>query len=164
MQFVDAFERVVKSDNRAVAHVSFDVVEYVFGSHPFRVIARNYVPHHHFIFSAEPGILRPAHPPVWWAEQVRVYQLVGAIGIVGVSVYRVLETADVVVGVVAHAMACFNDLLIQFGMLFYVLAYHKEGGTNVVMGKCFKDKGGRLGDGTVVEGEINAALMLIHSP
>ena len=49
-QFVDALQRVVEGDDGAVARVVFHIVDHIFGSKPFRVVARDEVPHHNLVF------------------------------------------------------------------------------------------------------------------
>ena len=61
-ELVDGFEGVVEGDDRAITRVPLYIINDIFGCHPFGVVSGNEIPHHNFIFSAEPGILGHSHP------------------------------------------------------------------------------------------------------
>jgi len=66
-----AFERIVKSNNRAVPGIAFYVAYNVVGSNPFRVIAGDKVPHYYGVSAAKPPVNRKTHPAMWRSEEVR---------------------------------------------------------------------------------------------
>ena len=75
-----------------------------------------------------------------------------------------LESANVIEGVITYAMTCLYHLTVHLGMLAHIVAHHKEGGLDALVGKHLKDKRRSLGDWAVVEGEIYSLLVTVHSP
>ena len=75
-----------------------------------------------------------------------------------------LETAEVVVGVVTDLMASFDDLAEEFGIFPDVLADDEKRGFHAVSGERFEQEGRGLGNGSVVEGQIDRLFRRIHSP
>lgn len=163
-KFVDTFKRIVKRDDRSVSGVSFHVVKDVFSGHPFGVIACHDVPHDNFVFPAEPGILTESHPSMRRSKEVRVNEFVGLSGVIAIGADGVSCTTHMVVGMITHAMSGVEDLAVEMGMSFYVLSHHEESGQGIVLGQGFEDEGSRLGDGPVVEGEVDGAFPFVHPP
>ena len=112
VEFVDTLERVVEGDNGSVASVAFHIVEHVFGSHPFRIVACDKIPHDDAILTSQPYILIPSHPSMRRAEEVGMQQLVGLVGISLIGGDGVSESAYMVEGVVADAMTGSHHLII----------------------------------------------------
>jgi len=76
----------------------------------------------------------------------------------------VAEAADVIVGVIAHLMALIHNLLKQVEMFPHVVAHHEEGGFDIVVAKGLKNERRRLGNGTIVERQVNCMFGVVHSP
>ena len=76
----------------------------------------------------------------------------------------VAETADVVVRMITDTMPLVDDTLMQFGIFPGIVAYHEEGGLDAVLLQHVKNPGRGLGDGAVVEGQIDGLLVTVHSP
>ena len=78
----------------------------------------------------------------------------------GATPEEIIEKIDIGgISLIRAGAKNFKDVVIvpskaEYGRLLDIL---KKNGAQT-------EQGGRLGDGTVVEGEINAVLMLIHSP
>jgi len=154
-KLVDRFKGVVEGDDTAVAGVVLHVVDHILGSEPFGVVAGDQVPHHHLVLTAEQGILRQAHPSVRRTEEVGVDIGIGLLDVVAVFVEGVADTADVVVCVVSNLVTFGEDALVEVRVLAHVVAHHEEGGVYAVLTEYIEDKGGSLGDWTVIEGQID---------
>ena len=74
------------------------------------------------------------------------------------------EALDVVVGVITHLMTLSHDTLIEFGMLAHVVTHHEESCLRVKLSERVEDEGCSLGDGPVIEGQVDGLLMMVHSP
>ena len=164
VKLVDGFQGIVEGDDGAVADVALDVVDDVVGRHPLGVVAGDDVPHHDLVAAREPGILGQAHPSVRRTEEMAADVGVGFLDIEHIVAHGVAEAADVVVGVIAHEVALVDDLLEEIGILAHVVAYDEEGGTHAETTEDVENKRCGLGDGTVVERQIDCALTTVHSP
>ena len=67
-------------------------------------------------------------------------------------------------GVVADAVSGIHHLLEYLRIFPDVIPHHEECGLNAIVGKNLQNEWCSLGDGTVVEGQINCLLMTVHSP
>ena len=94
----------MEGDDRAVACVTFHVVEYLFRAHPLTVIAGHEVPHDDPVMIAEGIVLSETHVAVWRAEQVGMYDFIYFLGICQIFGVGVFESTDVVESVVADAV------------------------------------------------------------
>lgn len=61
-----------------------------------------------------------------------------------------LESTDMVEGVVAHLMTFGNDLIVEVVVSQHIFANHKEGSLDIMFAKSFQYEGGRLGDRTIM--------------
>ena len=163
-QLVDGLERVVESDDGAVADVAANVVEDIVGGHPLGVVARDDIPHDDFVAAAKECILWYAHPAVGWPEEVATDVSIGFFDVVAVFVQGMAEAADVVVCVVSDLMTIIDDLLIEFGVFTDVVADHEEGGVYAMLLEDLQDEWCGLGDWAVVEGEVDCTFATVHSP
>ena len=84
--------------------------------------------------------------------------------VVDIGFGEVLQTTQMVEGVIAHLMTLVPYLLIQFGMLTHIVAHHEKGGAGVVFTKRLEDERGRLGYRTIIERQIYRTLVLVHAP
>ena len=89
---------------------------------------------------------------------------IGLLHIVTIFLDGVSEAYNMVVGMVASLMTLGNDALIEFRVLAYVVTYHKESGFCSEGLQRVEDERCCLGDGTVVEGQIDGLLVTVHSP
>ena len=164
VELVDGFQRVVEGNDGAITRVPLYIINHIFGRHPLRVVAGDEIPHHNLVFPAEPGVLRQTHPTVWRTYIVAVDVGVGLLHVVAVFLDGVGETDHVVVGVVAHLVAFIDDALVELRMFAHVVAHHEERGLDAERLEGVEDEGRSLGNGTVVEGQIDGLLVTIHSP
>jgi ApbE superfamily uncharacterized protein (UPF0280 family) len=88
-------------------------------------------------------------------EEVGVDIGIGLLDVVAVFVEGVADTADVVVCVVSNLVTFGEDALVEVRVLAHVVAHHEEGGVYAVLTEYIEDKGGSLGDWTVIEGQID---------
>ena len=93
-----------------------------------------------------------------------VHQFVGLKGVDDICGSPVLETADVVHRVVTHLMASIDNLLEELGVFPHIVAYHEEGGLGTERIERFENERRSLGDGSVIEGQIDCAFVRIHPP
>ena len=75
-----------------------------------------------------------------------------------------LEAAEVMVGVIAHAMAFVQNLAVKVGIFRHVIAHHEERCLHVVATQGVQQKGRRLRNGSIVERQVNCVFVWIHSP
>ena len=68
MEFVDALQRVVESDDATVAGIATNVLVDVVGSEPFRVVACDEIPHHNPELLRQPIVHAVAQPAVRGTE------------------------------------------------------------------------------------------------
>jgi hypothetical protein len=80
---------------------------------------------------------------------------IGFLHVVAIFLDGMAESYDVVVGMVAHLVALGLYAFEEFGILTHVVAHHEEGGVYAVLTEYIEDKGGSLGDWTVIEGQID---------
>lgn len=73
-------------------------------------------------------------------------------------------TGNVVEGVIADGMATRHDLSENIGIFTDIVANDKEGGFDAVMVKHIKHPRCYVGDGSVIESEINRSLGRLHPP
>ena len=154
----------MEGDDRAIARVPLYIIKHIFGRHPLRVVTRDEVPHHDLVLPAEPGVLRQTHPAVGRTYIVAVDVGIGFLNVVAVFLDGVSEPDHVVMSVVAYLVTFIDDALIELGMLAHVVTHHEECGLDTERFESIEDEGGSLGNGTVVEGQIDSLLVTIHSP
>ena len=132
-KLVDALQRVVEGDDGAVAGIFLHVVYHVFGSEKAGVVARYEVPHHDFVFPAEPCILSEAHPSVGGTYIMTVDIAVGLLYVFAVLPDGVLGTVHVIKSVIAHLMALSLDTFEELRVFPDIVAHHEEGGLDVML-------------------------------
>ena len=74
------------------------------------------------------------------------------------------QAANVVEGVVAEAVACGAHHFKFLGMLANVVAHHEEGGAYVVVAQDVEHPRRDFWNGSVVESEVDSALVGVHPP
>ena len=94
----------MEGDNGTIAGVMLYIVEHIGSCHPFGVIAGHHIPHDYLVFPGEPCILAQPHPSMRRTHQIGVEVGVGFLYIETVITDGVLESADMVMGVIADAM------------------------------------------------------------
>ena len=99
-----------------------------------------------------------------WSHVVAVDIGIGLLHVVAVFLDGVGEAYHVVVGVVAHLVPLGDDALVEFRMFAHVVAHHEESAFHPERLQRVEDKGCCLGDGTVVEGQVDCLLVTVHSP
>ena len=154
----------MEGDDGAIARVPLYIINDILGRHPLGVVAGDEVPHHDLVLSAEPGILTEAHPSMGRTHQTGVDIGIGLLYVIAILLDGVGESLDVVVGVITHLMALSDNAFIEFRILAHVVADHEEGGLGSKLLEGIEDKWCCLGDGTVVEGQVDGLLVTVHSP
>ena len=99
-----------------------------------------------------------------WTEQIGLQGLVGLVCIGQIVFAQILESADMVVSVVAYAVTAFHNHTEHIGVFAHIVAHHEEGGFYLKMIKNIQHKRRGFGNGSVIEGQINDLLMTVHSP
>ena len=89
---------------------------------------------------------------------------VGLLNIVTVIVDGVLDSADVIMGMVANAMTFADHTLIELRIFTDVVAHHEKSSLDVVSGQYIEHIGSGLGYGSVVKGQIDGLLVTVHTP
>lgn len=164
-KFVDAFQGIVESDDATVACVALHIVHYVIGCEQTAVVARHYVPHHYLEAAIpEDAILHEAYPSMRWAEKVGVEYIVGFLDVRQVGPRCVACSGDVVIGVVADAVAPQLHFLEQMWVFLGVFPYHEECGFGSEAVQCVKDERCGFGDWSVVESQENHLPVLVYPP
>jgi hypothetical protein len=98
------------------------------------------------------------------AHQIGMEIGIGLLYVIAVVTNGISDATDMVVGVVAYAMTLADHALVEFRVFAHLVAYHEEGGFDVVFGQYVKHKRSGLGYGTVVEGQIDGLLVTVHAP
>ena len=133
MKIVDRAERVVEGDDGAVAGVLAHLAQYLAAIEFGIVVAGYEVPHDDAVSLAQRTVLSEAHDAVRRAEEVGGEVAVGLVDIGDVSLGALLESLEVVEGVVAYAVAALHDHFVLIGMLAHIVAHHEEGGLDVIL-------------------------------
>ena len=84
--------------------------------------------------------------------------------IVAVVMERMAESADMIMGVIAHLMAFINNLLIEFWIFPDIIAHHEEGGLDIELAQRLQNERRRFRDGTIIERQVDCAFVTVHSP
>ena len=132
-KLVDTFQRVVEGDDGAVAGIFLHVVYNVFSSEKAGVVARYEVPHHDFVFPAEPCILIRSHPSVRRSYVVTVDIGVCLLYIIAILLDGVGEPLYVIKSVIAHLMALSLDTFEELRVFPDIVAYHEKGCLDVML-------------------------------
>ena len=165
LELVDAFERVVEGDDAAVSGVAFHVVHHVLGCEQTAVIARYDIPHHDFYADvSQDAILYHPNPAVRRSEEVGVEDVVGLLDVGKVSPGTMAKARDVVEGVIAYLMASHSHFVEQMRVLDGIVAHHEEGCLCSEAVEGVEDEGCCLGNGAVVEGEVDSLPVWLYPP
>ena len=97
-------------------------------------------------------------------EEVGVQISVGTLHIVHIGRDTVEQTANMIVRVVAEAMAALAHHSELLGVLAHVVAHHEERSLDAVVVEDIEHPRRYLWYGAVVEGEVYGALLSIHTP
>ena len=72
-------------------------------------------------------------PALWRAEKIGLHLLIRTIRIFQIIISRVLESTDVIEGVVTDPVSVFNHHPENIRILPYIVAYHKESGFDLIL-------------------------------
>ena len=154
----------MEGDDGAVAGVFVNLAQYLTAILLGIVVARHEVPHDDAVALAQCAVLPEAHDAVRRTEKVGGEVAVGLVDIGDVSLGALLESLEVVEGMVTYTVTTLNNHLVLIWMLAYIVAYHKESSLDLVFVQHIKYPRRYLGDRTIVEGEIDSLLRCIHPP
>ena len=101
-EFVDAFQRIVEGDNRAVARVLFYIIDHIISREPLGIVAGHEVPHHDLVFPAQPSILAQTHPTMRRTEVMAVDIGIGLLDIIAILLNGMSQSANMVMRVIAN--------------------------------------------------------------
>ena len=104
------------------------------------------------------------HDAVGRTEEVCPDELVGLLGVLDVGACKVLQTAEVVERMVAHLMTLFHYTAEEVGVFPYIVANHEKRCVRVVRTQRFQDERSGFGYRSIIKGEIDCALLLVHAP
>ena len=154
----------MEGDDGAVAGVFVNLAQYLTAIELGIVVARHEVPHDDAVALAQCAVLPEAHDAVRRTEKVGGEVAVGLVDIGDVSLGALLESLEVVEGVVAYAVSTLHDHLVFIGMLTHIVAHHEEGGLDAVLVQYIKYPRRNLGYGAVVKGKVYGLFCRIHPP
>ena len=154
-QFLDGLEGVMEGDDGTVAGVEHHVAQNVEGVEQVGIVTRDEVPHHYLILATKHVVGSEPHPSVRRTEEVGVDEFVGFLHIIIICNDVVAQGTHVVVGVVAHLMPFLHYATVEVGITLHILAHHEEGCLDTEFAQGVEDKGGCLGNWTVIEGQID---------
>ena len=155
---------VVEGDDGAGAGIPLYLAQHLTAIELGVVVARHEIPHDDAVALAQCTVLVEAHEAVGRTEEVGRKVAVGLVGVGHVVLGALLDAAQVVVGVIAYVVPALDDHPVLVGVLAYIVAYHEEGGFNLVLVQHIEYPRGDLGYGAVVEGEVYGPLRCIHPP
>ena len=89
---------------------------------------------------------------------------IGLLDVIAVLLDGMSQSTDVIVRVVANLVTLTDDTVVELRVFTHIVAHHEEGGLHVERLQGVEDKGCRLRDGTVVEGQIDGLLVTVHPP
>lgn len=162
---VVALERIVERDDGAGTCVAAHIEQHVATIETGGIVARNEVPHHNAVAAAlDEHIMIVEHPPVGRTEKVGLENDIRLIDIGNEALRRMAHTAPMVEGVVANAVTAILYHLKNLGIFARIFAHHEEGGFHAVFIKHIEYPRCYFGDGTIVEGEIDALFLVLHPP
>ena len=163
-QFVLTLERIVESDNTAVAGIAPHVEQHVAPIESGGIVACHKVPHHHPIALAHHDVLVPLHPSVWWTEKVRMEIDVSLVDIAQIRADAVAQPPDMVKRMVAEPVAAFLHHLEDIGMFPDIVSHHKERGLDAIMVEHIEHPGSHFWNGAIVESEVNGMFLGLDAP
>ena len=85
-------------------------------------------------------------------------------GVFQIGFCGVLKSPDVIEGMVANAVTLLHYLTEFVGMLADVVAHHEERGLDIVLRQQIEHPGCHLGDGAIVESEVDSMLLGLYPP
>ena len=104
------------------------------------------------------------HDTVGRTEEARPDEFVGFLGVLDVGARKVLQTTEVVERMVAHLMPLFHYTAEEVGVFPYIVANHEKRCVRVVRTQRFKDEWSGFGYWSIIQGEIDCVLLLVHAP
>ena len=155
---------VVEGDDGAVAGVAFDLLEDLPSVEVLAVVACHEVPHHDAVASAQHLVLKPAHVSVWRTEEVCLDEFVCLVGVRQVVLRQPLEAPQVVEGVVAQTVSAFLNHGELARMFAHIVPDEKEGSLDAVVVEHVEHPRCHLGDGPVVERQVDCLDGRVHAP
>ncbi|GFH86575.1 hypothetical protein IMSAGC001_01984 [Bacteroides acidifaciens] len=109
------------------------------------------------------GIILPEpHVPVWRTEEIGMDNFVYLLGVCEVIRIGIFESADVVESMVADAVSVFYHHPVFIRVLAYIVAYHEEGGFNMMLFQYFQYPRSYFGDRTVIKSQIDCPFIRVH--
>ena len=93
-----------------------------------------------------------------------VNQLVGLARVQRVAQCPMLERAHVVERVVADLVSGVHDVVVKVVIAEHVFAHHEERSLHVIPRQRLKNERRRLGNGAVVERQVDRMVVLVHPP
>ncbi len=153
-QIIPRFNRVVENDYRAVARISLDNLDDLFGREIAVIVAGDDVIHYNAVVLLDfPGLI-PHHQSVWRPEEMAVDQTVGFGNVTCVAVERSAESRQMMHGVIAERVPSPLDFLQQFGVASNIVTDKKKGGFHVIFVEHIKHPRRHLGNRSVVESQV----------
>jgi hypothetical protein len=89
---------------------------------------------------------------------------VSLLNVVAVLLDGMTQAANVVVGMIAHAVSFVQNLLKEFGIFTHVVTYDEERSLDSLCPQYFKNKRGGFGNRAVVERQVDCSFATVHSP
>ena len=145
----------MEGDDGAVACVPVHLAEYLAAIKLGIVVARHEIPHDDAVALAERTVLPHAHDAVRRPEEIGGEVAIGLVDIGDVVGCALLESLEMVVGMVAYAMPALDNHLVLIGVLAHIVAHHEEGGLDAVSVEHIKHPRGNLRDGAVIKSEVD---------
>ena len=127
--------------------------------------ARYDIPHYDFNADVpQDAILYHPDPAMWRSEEVGVEDVVGLLDVGKISPGTMAKARDVVEGVIAYLMASYSYFVEQMRVLDSIVAHHEESCLCSETVEGVEDEGCRLGNGAVVEGEVDSLPVWLYPP
>lgn len=95
---------------------------------------------------------------------MRMDKFVGFLGVEVIGECPVAQRPDVVEGVVTHLMTFGHNTIVQVVVLEHIFTHHEESCFDVELAECVENEGSGLGDGAVIECQIDCMFILPHPP
>ena len=122
------------------------------------IVARDKVPHNDMVALAKDTILTQTHESVRRTKEVGAEVTVCLVDIGHIMIGMFCHPLEVVVGVVAYAVATLDDHLELVGMLTHIVTHHEESGLDAVLVQHIKHPRGDLWDRAIIKGEVYGTL------
>jgi hypothetical protein len=101
---------------------------------------------------------------MWWTNIAAFNVGVSLLYVITILLNGMCQTLYMIVGVVAYLMTFIQNPFEELWILTHIIAYTEEGSFNTFIAQDVEDKWRSLGDGTVVERQIDCVFVTVHSP